>query len=249
MAWLRRLTPGLVLGMLLSSITPAQASPLAPFTATYRLTKFGIPLGETVFELEKADQAGCYTYKGRARLNIVLRAIFGSVHSRSRFCMVDGQIQPRHFSLQMGRIAKASYTLDFDWSQMRVYSRTGTGKKAQYDLKPGTQDPMSLHMAARLWLASQPPGQDLPDKHEFILAGRSKLARNGVHIHDGGTQKLPAGHYDTVKLARSGSYRHGMDVWLAPYAGWHLVRFDRLKANGKTDYTLSLTRLERADKP
>lgn len=250
MAGLKRLTIGLVAGLLFwGSITPALASSLTPFTATYQLTKFGIPLGKTVFKLQKADQDGCYVYTGRARLNIVLRAIFGSVRSRSHFCVVAGQIRPRHFSLQMGRIAKASYTLAFDWSQMQVYSRTGTGKKSRYDLKPGTQDPMSLHMAARLWLAKQSVGQDRPTKHEFLLAERDKLARNRVKIQTDGTHKLPAGHYDTVKMARSGSYKHGLDVWLAPYAGWHLVRFDRLKANGKTDYTMALTQLERAQDP
>src|SRR5699024_4127685 len=139
-----------------------------------------------------------------------------------------------------------SYTLTFNWSKMTALSVNEEGDKKTYPIKPGTQDPMSLQVAARLWLASATAGGAKPGAHTFVLADDDKTEDYRVQPSDGGTLDVPAGQYDTVKLARAGKPHHAMTFWMARYADWIPVQVDRVK-DGSTSYTLTLQSLKRSN--
>lgn len=228
----------------LAVTTTATAAPTDPFTATYQLTKSGIPLGAATFKLKPGEKENCYIYTGHAKPNAVVHMFIGNIDERTDFCIVDGKVRPSRFRHHIDGEPDESYTLNFDWSAMRVKSETESGETKTYDLKPDTQDPMSLQVAARLWLASKSADSNLPDKHKFNLADDDGIESYHVQASDGGTLKVKAGRYDTVKITRLGDHSHSMDFWMARYANWIPVRVDRMK-HGKTNYTLTLQSLSK----
>lgn len=241
---MKKLLTFLLLTGALGLTTAATAAPTDTFTATYQLTKSGIPLGSATFKLKPDDQADCYVYTGHAKPNAVVHMFIGDIDERSDFCVVDGEVRPSQFRHHIDGKPDKSYTLTFDWSAMTVKSETESGDTKSYDLKSRTQDPMSLQIAARLWLASKSADSKLPDKHEFNLADDDGIESYHVQASDGGTLKVKAGRYDTVKITRLGDHSHSMDFWMARYADWIPVRVDRMK-HGKTDYTLTLQSLSK----
>lgn len=215
-----------------------------PFTAVYTVSKSGLPLGQAHFGLKKAKRDGCYVYAGHARPNALVQMFLGNIDDETRFCVVDGQIRPQHFRHHIDGKPDDSYTLDFDWSAMTVQYKNGNGDSQSYPLKRGAQDPMSLQIAARHWLASSDNANGLPEDHEFTLVDDDGLEPYRVNISDAGKLKTPGGSFDAVKLTRRGDHSHALTFWLARDAGWIPVQVRRLD-DGDTRYTLTVQSLSR----
>lgn len=242
----RHIAISLLAGIALATSSVSGAATTNSFTAIYKLTKSGIPLGTAKFRLKPAKHDGCYIYSGHAKPNAVVRLLIGDINEKTRFCIVDDEIRPQHYHHHIDGKPGDSYTLNFDWSAMTVHYTGEDGDDKTYPLKPGTQDAMSLQIAARHWLASAATDDSLPGDHKFILADDDGTEDYQVHVSDGGTLKLPSGHFDTVKLSRSGKHHHAMTFWMARYADWIPVEVKRIK-DGSTRYTLTLQSLSRQD--
>lgn len=226
----------------------AMASPTSPFKAVYTVRKSGLPLGDAHFSLGPGKQNGCYVYAGHAKPNALVHMFLGNIDDETRFCIVDGAIRPQHFRHHIDGEPGHSYTLSFDWSAMTVRYHSENGDTETYTLKPGTQDPMSLQIAARRWLADSNAnaGAQVPTEHTFTLADDDGLQTYRVKVTNAGDLKTPGGTFDTVKLARSGRHHHALTFWLARNADWIPVQVRRLE-DGNTQYVLTVQSLSRSD--
>lgn len=218
----------LTAGLSLLASLSAQAATTAPFKADYDLIQpdADFKLGKAHISLKRGDQDNCYTYTARAQPNRMARMLLGkmlSIQSKSRFCVVDGHIRPQHFTQKISGLPRESYTLDFDWSRMRVQYENDKGEKHSYDLKAGAQDPMSLQIAARQWLADQ-DGDKLPGQYHFKLAGDDGISDHEVAVDKADEVKTDAGKFATVSMAYQRSKRFRLRMWLARDAEWLPVR-------------------------
>lgn len=221
----------------------AVAAPTDAFKANYTVSKSGLPLGDAHFSLAPGTKNGCYVYAGHAKPNALVKMFLGDIHDESRFCVVDGEVRPEHFKHHIDGKPHDSYTLDFDWSTKTVRYADEAGDHKTYKLTPGTQDPMSLQIAARRWLASN-KGENgaLPGARTFKLADDHGVEDYRVAVSKAGTLKTPAGRFDTVKLARRGEHDHALTFWLAENADWIPVQVRRLD-DGDSRYTLTIQSL------
>lgn len=225
----------------------AAAAATDSFTAVYTVTKSGLPLGNAYFRLKPGKRDGCYVYTGHAKPNALVHLFLGDIDEKTHFCIVDGAIRPERYRHHIDGKPGDSYTLNFDWSGMTVHYSSENGDSKTYPLKPGTQDPMSLQIAARRWLASASADGTLPSDHEFILADDDGIESYRVEVSRGGELETPGGRFDTVKLARSGDHHHALNFWLARNADWIPVQVRRL-SDGDTRYTLTIQSLSLARK-
>lgn len=219
----------LAAGLSLLASLGAQAATTTPFKASYDLIQpdADFKLGKARISLEKDDQDDCYTYTARAQPNRMARMLLGdmlSIHSESRFCVVDGHIRPQHFSQEISGLPRESYTLDFDWSKMRVQYQNDKGDKHSYDLESGAQDPMSLQIAVRQWLTDQDDHDKLAREYHFKLAGDDGISNHEVDVDKADDIKTDAGEFATVSMAYQESKRFNLKLWLARDADWVPVR-------------------------
>lgn len=220
----------------------AAAIPSA-FDARFAVDHSGLPLGNAQFTLSAGDESGCWIYRGRANPNALAQMFLGNITDESRFCMVDGQVRPQHFSHHIDGDADKSYTLAFDWDGMQATYDSETGEHDVYPLKAGTQDPLSLQFAARRWVAAAADPATLDEK-TFQMIDDDGVEPYGLAASDGGTIKTPAGRYATLKVARTGDHSHALAFWLAPDADWIPVRVRQIK-DGSTAFTMTMKRLKR----
>lgn len=243
---LGRLVPSALTVFVLAASTAASAAPTDTFKAVYTVTKSGLPLGDAHFSLKPGKRDGCYVYAGHATPNALVHMLLGDIDDETRFCIVDGSVRPEHFRHHIDGKPGHSYTLDFDWSAMTVHYSSENGDHKTYTLEPGTQDPMSLQIAARRWLASAASDGALPSGHRFTLADDDGVENYRVKVSNAGALNTPGGTFDTVKLSRSGQHDHGLTFWLARDADWIPVQVRRLD-DGDARYTLTIQSLSRRD--
>lgn len=199
------------------SATPdakALATATAPFTARFNVDKAGLPLGDTRFTLARdASKPSCFVYRGQAHPNALAGLFLGDIDERSRFCIVDGEIRPMRFSHSEKGEANKSYTLIFDWPAGKARYTDKAGRHRTFDITPGVQDPLSLQIAARAWVAgasdsaSGEQGFPLVDDDGVKTFKLTRAPANAV--------KTPAGRYDVLKVARADSPDHTLELWLA----------------------------------
>lgn len=219
--------------------------PTDAFSANYDIDKSGLTLGQATFQLVATGNSHCYIYRGTATPNFFAHLFIGQIHEQSRFCVVDGVIQPQSFRHHENGRPKKSYTLNFNWNTDKIHYADEAGRHKDFPIKTGVQDPLSLQIAARRWLAQASP-LSLPSQHTFRLADDDGISRYRVAVRNSGNVDTPAGRYRTVKLTRSGTHDHALTLWLARNDDWMPVRVRSLH-HGKAQYTLTLKSLKRAD--
>ena len=218
----KRLGPALLTSMTLlgagatwgASSDAALATATAPFTAAFSVNKAGLPLGDTRFTLERdARKPHCFVYRGQANPNALAGLFLGDIDEHSRFCIVDGQIRPMRFSHSEQGEARKSYTLVFDWPAGRARYSDQAGRHRAFDITPGVQDPLSLQIAARAWVA----GADERARGErgFPLVYDDGVKTFTLTRAPANAVETPAGRYDVLKVARADSPDHTLDLWLA----------------------------------
>ena len=240
------LTAGLVLTASGSAIaaqsqpsSAALASATTPFTARFTVNKAGLPLGDTRFSLRSADEPHCFIYRGQANPNAFVKLFLGDIDESSRFCLVDGRVRPMRFSHAEDGEPRKSYTLVFDWSAGKIRYTDKAGRKRVFDTRPGVQDPLSLQIAARAWVAglARPARAD----KSFPLADDDGIKMFALTTAPAGTVKTAGRNYDTQKVSRTDSADHTLELWLAPAARYIPVKVTTGK-DGKV-FTMSADRI------
>lgn len=222
---------------------PAAAAIPAAFDAKFSADRSGLPLGTTRFTLSADKQAGCWVYRGQANPNAMVRMFLGNVSDESRFCVVDGAIRPQHFRHHMDGKPEKSYSLTFDWSAMEATYDSEAGQHEVYKLVDGAQDPLSLQIAARRWVAASSQPDELGEK-TFQMIDDDGVAPYRLGVSNGGTIDTRSGRYDTLKVARVGKHAHALAFWLARNADWIPIQVRQLN-EGDTAFTMKLDSLKR----
>jgi len=215
----------------------------AAFDAGFSVDRSGLPLGTTQFTMKASDKVGCWVYHGKANPNALAHLFLGDVTDESRLCIVDNQVQPQRFSHHIDGKPRKSYTLAFDWQAMQATYDDEAGRHKTYKLVEGAQDPLSLQVAARRWVAAAADPATLGEK-TFQMADDDGVEPYDLAATDGGMIKTAAGSFATLKVARTGTHRHALAFWLAREANWIPVQVRQLN-DGDTAFTMIMDSLKR----
>lgn len=215
----------------------ARPRPAAPPRPHYRAS--APPPAELTFDVARADVRGALASgqtvmdwraaKSRYRLDTVTE-LNGSVllALASEGALIAGGIVPRSLSAQ--RRGKARTATHFDAGRGSITFSAAEGSVA---MAPGTQDkatwPLQLGAIARADAGQLKAGIDLPVGEEkdagtlhFVLVGQEQI--------ETGMGRLATWHLSYQPAA--GSYRTGLDVWLAPGHSWYPVQLRSTEASG-----------------
>jgi len=235
----------LLVALLLCAISvPVFAAATDSFTATYK-AKYGIiGLGTLKFQLKPdPDAPGCYIYTGEGAPNAVVSMLVGDLSDASHFCITDdGTLQPQYFRHHEKGSPKHSYTLQFDWQEQSVRYENGQGKSRTLELPETATDPMSLQIAARMWVDSAPNPAQLT-RRNFTLVDEDEIKTYTLAVRSGGTVKVPAGRFDTLIVERVDKEDKRLAFWLAKYMDWIPVRVEH-EQDGRT-ITMELSSIQR----
>lgn len=245
-------------GLLVGMVGTAMAAPdsgldsaTRVFQADFNVNKSGLPLGNTHFSLKRDDeksQGSCFVYTGQANPNALVHLFLGDIDETSQFCVVDGMIRPQAFSHHENGKPKKSYTLVFDWDQKVARYHDEAGRTRRFDIQAGVQDPLSLQIAARAWvadaLAERPATDSTPGQKSFRLVDDDGVEDFTLDARDGGRIQTDAGTFDTLRVARAGDHSHPLVLWLARDHDWIPVQVET-GSHGNT-FTMKATSLSLA---
>lgn len=224
----------------------ASATATDSFTATYSVSYGFLGLGTLSFELKPGDQSGCYVYSGQGQPSALVSMLVGNLSDVSRFCVTAaGKIHPQYFRHHEDGSPDDSYTLQFDWQNGTVRYQNRNGNIRVMALPQTATDPLSLQVAARVWVTDtvqpgQPPAQQT---RKFRLVDEDEIKTYTLAIRPGGTISVPAGDFDTVIVERVDDKDETLRFWLAAYADWIPVRVQH-ESDGRT-ITMNLKSLQR----
>lgn len=238
----------LVAIVLCAMATHASAAATDSFTATYGVSYGFLGLGTLSFELKPGDKPNCYVYSGHGQPSALVSMLVGNLSDVSRFCITDqGTLQPQFFRHHEQGEPKHSYTLQFDWDAGTVRYQNRNGNTRVMALPATATDPLSLQVAARMWVArSVQPGQaPAPQTREFTLVDEDKIKNYTLAIKPGDSTTVPAGRFDTVIVERVDHDSKTLRFWLAAYSDWIPVRVEHVK-DGRT-ITMNLKSLQQND--
>src|SRR5699024_10564004 len=134
--------------------------------------------------------------------NAIVSALVGDLAETSHFCLTKGnQVQTTDFKHNEKGSDKHSYQVKIDWQKKLADYKNKAGKHVKFEVSSPLADPLSIQMAARLWLANAGQPQDLADK-KFALISKDKVKHYTLSAHDAGNIDVPAGLFDTVLVER-----------------------------------------------
>lgn len=198
----------------LAAMAATLAAPPQKVEVVYEVSRNGFAIADIVERLEHGD--GKYELqeimKGRGLL-----ALRGSIKRSSRGNVGAAGLQPVEFVDE--RTGRETARAKFDWDARTLTMQFRGGPEVQ-PLPPNAQDRLSFLLA----FAFAPPGAEpikmsvadggSVSRYVFAVVGRERL-------------KVPAGEFDTVKVARlkdGPEDRRSTEIWLAPGQGYIPIR-------------------------
>ena len=219
-----------------ASLARADPVDLKPFRATYVIQWKGITAGNLTLELKRPD-GDVYHYTSASVPRGMFRiALPDQITQETVFRLVDGRVVPSEFHGSDEK--ERPIDVVFDWANKRV---TGVAKGNTIDLElpEGTQDPLSMQLAALRSLANG----SLQTTVRLIDSDKIKdyeLNREGTAQVESGVGKL-----DTIVYT---SKRTGGDrltrTWVAPALGYLPVKGERIRGS-KLEFTMTLVSVDR----
>ncbi len=228
------LAPGVVL-----AAQAEAASGLVPFRARYSVEWHGMNAGTTTIELTP-NSNGRYTYASGNQARGIFRLAFPDVIRQTSVLEIsNGVVRPISFRADDGsRATDQDVTLDFDWEKSRV-TGVAENRPVALELKPGTQDAMSIQLTLILELqAGRAPNL-------LWMADKDQI-KDYIYQRDGeATLNTPLGAVPTVIWS---SHRPDSDritrVWYAPSLGFTPLQAARTRG-GKLEWTMKIQKLDR----
>ncbi len=219
-----------------ASLARADPVDLKPFRATYVIQWKGITAGNLTLEFKRPD-GDVYHYTSASVPRGMFRiALPDQITQETVFRIVDGRVVPSEFRGSDEK--ERPIHVVFDWTNKRV---TGVAKGNTIDLElpEGTQDPLSMQLAALRSLANG----SLQTTVRLIDSDKIKdyeLNREGTAQVESGVGKL-----DTIVYT---SKRTGGDrltrTWVAPALGYLPVKGERIRGS-KLEFTMTLVSVDR----
>lgn len=197
-----------LLGLALLCGTANAATPTA-FTATYKVSRGGSPLGTATISLHD-DGNGQWTYHKNIKGTAGLAAMLGaSTDETSRFRWKGDLPEALGYDyvLHTGIKSKQRH-LRVDWSTNQV-SVDGSKGTETYAAKPGMVERNTLPLA--LGVALQAGKQQVA----LAVAVRQKVETQQFKVTGKETVNVPAGSFDAERVDRTDAER-GFSAWYAP---------------------------------
>src|SRR5699024_7085158 len=145
----------------------ASAAATDNFTATYGVSYGFLGLGTLSFQLKPGDKPNCYVYSGEGQPSTVVSMLIGNLSDSSHFCVTpDNRVQPQRFRHHEDGDPDDSYALQFDWQNGTVRYQNRAGHIRIMTLPHTATDPLSLQVAARMWVDKAEKPAQLPN-HDF----------------------------------------------------------------------------------
>ena len=198
----------------IATMAATLAAPPNRVEVVYDVSRNGMVLGEVTERLEHGD--GKYqlieTTRGRGFL-----ASLGSIRRSSRGTVAATGLRPLEFVDE--RTGRETARASFDWDAKTLTMQFRGGPEVQ-PLPPNPQDRLSFLLSlAFVPPGAQPVNMSVADggsvsQYVFAVVGRERM-------------KVPAGEFDTIKVARvkdGPDDRRTTEIWLAPAHGNILVR-------------------------
>jgi hypothetical protein len=215
--------------------------PLRAHRAEYLLTRDGLPVANTVMELELLPDGG-YRYRSttlpHAALALMGKALDLGAAARmieeSSGQIVDGRFRPQRYLYRRVNENSRVLSVTFDWAENRATTES-EGKPWSMKVPDGTLDKLGVLLSLRRDLAS---GMRDP---VYSVADGGKLKTYRFE-HKGDEEIVtPAGTWPTLQVTRakddkSADYR----LWLSPDLDYLPVRVEReeLGSQFRMDLTL-----------
>lgn len=213
--------------------------PLTSFTADYRLTRNGVPVGRTRVSLQLLPDGG-YLYRARTKPNAVLSLIREElILEESRGRMLDGRPRPdRYLYQRVGAGARRNLQLDFDWPRNRVRIRD---ERSDWYLAIGAE---TLDKLLQQLVFTRELGDGIRVAR-YRVADGGRLKDYAYRVLGREPVITPLGRFETLKVERN-KERGAPDytLWLAPELDHRPVRIVR-RHEGSL-YRMELVELERA---
>ncbi len=207
---------------------------IAPFTAHYVAEWKNITVGTSDLKLERGAQPGQYVYKWTISARGIFRLVYSSdLTQQSWMSVVDGHARPEKYRAAEG---PSSLSLDFDWGGGRAHGLS-EGKPVQIELKPGSQDLMSIQVEIMLDLKNGAlPGI-------FYIVDKDQL-KDFIYKQEGTARiRTAIGQLDTIVVS---SRRTGNDrilrMWFAPALGFVPVQAERSRG-GRLEFAMRIKSL------
>jgi hypothetical protein len=203
-------------------------SGLAVFSAHYEADWKTINIGTSDLELKQDGEAGHFIYTWTITARGVFRLYRAQVTQKSWLSIEAGHARPEKYHAEDG---SSTVSLDFDWSGGRARG-TSENKPVDLELKPGTQDVMSIQVEVMLGLENGNLAKtfrilDNDEVKEFIYTeeGSAKI-------------RTALGELDTVIVSsrRTGNNRT-LRMWFAPSLGFIPVQAERTR-DGKLEFAM-----------
>jgi hypothetical protein len=215
----------------------ASADELKPFEGTYNWTWNGMTVAVSTLKLEQKDDTWVYRSKSEPRGLGRLRSERPT--SESILKVTDSGTRPLSYKADDGTSAtKRDANVQFDWERNRV---TGVYEDAKVDmeLKPGTQDDLSVQIALMVeLLKGRTPEQ-------FLMIDKNSL-REYHFVREGDeTLTTPLGSIQTTifRSWKTGSPRVTR-FWCAPSQGFIPMRVEQ-KRGDEVQWTMQIAKLTR----
>ena len=202
------LAPLLGLALLFGISNAGAATPTA-FTATYKVSRGGSPMGTATISLQD-DGDGQWTYRKSVKGTSGLAAMLGaSVDETSRFRWKGDLPEALSYDYQLRTGIKdreRHLRVDWDTKQVTVEGSKGT---ETYPARPGIVERNTLPLA--LGVALQAGKQEAA----FAVAVRQEVQTQRFRVTGKETVKVPAGSFHAERVDRTDADR-GFSAWYAP---------------------------------
>jgi hypothetical protein len=194
--------------LLQGSAAVAATTPTA-FTATYRVTQGGMPLGDAKVTLRAAGN-GEWIYskdvKGSGGLAAMLAA---NLQESSRFRWKGTVPEAISYDYQLASAVKSKQRhLRVDWSKKQVSVDEGKGAKT-YQAVPGLVERNTLALAIGMALRGGSTNVALP------VAVKQQVETQNFKVTGKEAVKVPAGNFDAERVERTDADR-GFSAWYVP---------------------------------
>jgi len=207
----------------------------APRADRYSVEWGSVSLGTGIISL-KPSAGACYEYKSTTNPVALVRWTYGSPSETSRFCVGDGLVRPQHFQYHNDKRSSDNFSLDFDANTQRV-KRIHGGEVTEIKAPDPSYDRFSIREAVRLW-AAENAGRIGAEK-EFAFIDDDKVRTYRFRIEARETVQVPAGKFETLRVARVDHPKKSYRYWLAPIRQYVPVKIEHVN-KGKTELSMAL---------
>jgi hypothetical protein len=191
-----------------SSAVPAAPTPTA-FTATYRVTQGGMPLGDANVTLREAGD-GEWVYSKRVKGSGGMAALLAAnLEESSRFRWKGAVPEAISYDYALTSAVKSKQRhLRVDWAKKQVSVDEGKGAKT-YPAVPGLVERNTLALAIGMALRGGSTNVALP------VAVKQQVETQNFKVTGKEAVKVPAGSFDAVRVERTDADR-GFSAWYVP---------------------------------